>query len=448
MDVRLALLLGALGMGLVARQPLTVVRAFLLAFADPKYIVPICSAMGFAYVLRHTECDKHLVHLLADPLRRVRTLMIPGAVCVGFLVNIPVISQTSTAVTIGPVLVPLMMAAEISPVTAGSALLLGSSVGGELLNPGAPEYGTVVKETEKHVPRAVPRAECVRHSLRPNLVQLFVATLIFWMLSARAEARYRERASSKPDTEEVDVPVFKVNLLKAAIPLVPLALLFLTAPPLRLLPMPQDWLVDAKEVADLGATAAQRKASDLFDVRLIAVAMLIGAILAALTTLGTRSGRRVALSSARAFFDGAGYAFAEIVGIIAAATCFAEGIKLIGIGDIIGHFTTAVPNLLHPAAGFLTMAFAFVSGSGMAATQGLFGFFVDPSLAQQIDPVHTGAVVSLGAAAGRTLSPVAAVTLMSARLTDTTPGELVKRVAVPLLVGVAAMVIVAALLAH
>ena len=43
-------------------------------------------------------CDQHLVHLLVEPLRRVRIFLIPGAVLVGFLVNIPVISQTSTAV--------------------------------------------------------------------------------------------------------------------------------------------------------------------------------------------------------------------------------------------------------------------------------------------------------------------------------------------------------------
>ena len=49
--------------------------------------------------------------LLVKPLRRVRWLLVPGVIAVGFLVNIPVISQTSTAVCIGPVVVPLMRAA-------------------------------------------------------------------------------------------------------------------------------------------------------------------------------------------------------------------------------------------------------------------------------------------------------------------------------------------------
>ena len=64
-----------------------------------------------------------------------------------------------------------------------------------------------------------------------------------------------------------------------------------------------------------------------------------------------------------------------------------------------------------------------------------------------IDLGLVGAVVSLAVAAGRTMSPVAAVTLMSARLTDTSPLELARRVALPLLAGVVAVVIAAMLMA-
>ncbi len=78
-----------------------------------------------------------------DVLRGVRVFLIPGAVLVGFLVNRPVISQTSTAVAVGTLLVPLMLAARVSPLTTGAALLLGASLGGELLHPGTAELRTV-----------------------------------------------------------------------------------------------------------------------------------------------------------------------------------------------------------------------------------------------------------------------------------------------------------------
>ena len=63
-----------------------------------------------------------------------------------------------------------------------------------------------------------------------------------------------------------------------------------------------------------------------------------------------------------------------------------------------------------------------------------------PAHALGIDPVDVGALVSLGAAAGRTMSSVAAVTLMCATLTGTNPFTLAKRVAIPLLIGMAVVV--------
>src|SRR5205085_8693197 len=116
-EVRLVLVLAGLALGALAGQPWAVVRKLLSTLADEQFVVPICCAMGFAYVLRHTECDQHLVQLLVRPLRRGGGFLIPGAVLVGFLVNIPIISQTSTAVAIGAVLVPLLRAARISAVT-------------------------------------------------------------------------------------------------------------------------------------------------------------------------------------------------------------------------------------------------------------------------------------------------------------------------------------------
>ena len=82
-----------------------------------------------------------------------------------------------------------------------------------------------------------------------------------------------------------------------------------------------------------------------------------------------------------------------------------------------------------PLAAAVPMAFAAICGSGMASAQSLYSFFHGPAKALDLDPVSVGALVSLGSAAGRTLSPVAAVTLMCATLTGTNPFTLAKRVA-------------------
>src|SRR5438552_3522995 len=181
-DVRLVLILAALVLGVLSGTPARVVRTFVSTFSSEQFVVPIGCAVGFAYVLRHTGCEQHLVQLLVRPLRRARWLLIPGVVLVGFAVNVPVISQVGTAVSIGAVLVPLLRAARVSAVTTGAALLLGCSLGGDLLNPGAPEWQTVAKALDVEPTACVPRV------LPLLLLQVAIATPIFWVLSLRAEA--------------------------------------------------------------------------------------------------------------------------------------------------------------------------------------------------------------------------------------------------------------------
>src|SRR5437763_4902093 len=184
-DVRLVLLAAALaiaGFAGIDRDPAhwadplaAVVREFLGTFSNEKFVVPICGAMGFAYVLKHTGCERHLVLLLVKPLRSVRVLLVPGVVVIGFLVNIPLVSQTSTAVCLGAVVVPLMRAAGYSMATIGACLLLGASVGGELLNPGAPELLTVFKETGVSTTR-----QATEYLPKLVFVQLAIATAVIW----------------------------------------------------------------------------------------------------------------------------------------------------------------------------------------------------------------------------------------------------------------------------
>jgi DcuC family C4-dicarboxylate transporter len=470
-DVRLALLLTALVLGVLAGNPAAIVRKFLETFSNERFVVPICTAMGFAYVLKLTECDRHLVQLLIQPLTRVRPLLVPGTILVGFLVNIPVVSQTSTAITLGAVAIPILLAARVPSATIGAALLLGSSIGGELLNPGAPELRTVVEESSHAaLSRGLPipglTADLVAHILPLDLIGLAAAVLVFWFMSRKDDAIPPPESSAEP------APAFRVNLFKAMIPVLPLALLFLTSPPLNLIRVPPRWLLETKSRAvpeavlttggvapaaafpttiPWGALGARLQPPEarlspadrgLFDCRLIGAAMLIGVAAAAL------SARHTVLKSAAAFFDGAGYGFTHIISLIVTATCFGEAVRLIGLASLLGDLIRFMPALLMPIAGVLPLAFGALCGSGMATTQSLFGFFVEPALTLEINPFWVGAMVSLSSAAGRTVSPFAAVTLMCGTLTKTDALKLSARVAPPLLAAVAVEVVVAMLLAY
>jgi DcuC family C4-dicarboxylate transporter len=413
-EARLTLILTGLALASLVGQPMSIVRTFLEKLTAEDYLLPIGTCMGFAFVLRHTQCDQHLVHLLLVPLRRNVTFLIPGVVFVGFLVNVPITSQSGTAVAVGAVLVPVMRAAGFSPVTAGAALALGASIGGELLNPGAPELRTISAACNTNAIR------CIDYVWPLLFVHMGVTIPIFWWICLRAEKRNDTPPQTLPDD-------FQVNLFKAFVPLLPLVLLFLTALPerIRLIAIPAEWLV--------GPGAAQGQ----FETRLIGVAMLIGTVVAALTS-PSQAG-----ATAKVFFEGVGYALANVTSVIVAAGCFGEGIKVVGLAQPLEGAVTALPGLLMPLAALIPFGFAWISGSGIASTQALYGFFLEPAQATQADPLTVGAVTCISSAAGRTMSPVSAVVLMSASLTGAEPMAMVKRMAVALLIGLAVVALVA-----
>jgi len=417
-DVRLTLGVAALLLGSLAGDLPAIARAFFETFSSEKFVVPICSAMGFAYVLKLTGCDTALVRVLLAPVRRVRWLLIPGVVAVGFTANVPLISQTSTAVCLGTVVVPLMLAAGYSKRAIGSTLLLGASVGGELLNPGAPELLSVKKYTGTDT-------QTLTHEYIPQLVfpLLGIATAAFWIQTIWLE----RRAKLEPATVVPPLSREPMNPLRAAVPLVPLVLLMLSGPPFEVIRVPDSWLA-------IGSDDVPHP-EKLLRSRQIGLAMLAGVAAAAIVA------PRQAKGCMRAFFDGAGYGFANIVSLIVIATCFGEGIRVVGLAAALGEFIARNPNWLHPLTAAVPWAFAWLSGSGMASTQSLFGFFVEPAAKLNEDANSVGAMVSVSSAVGRTMSPVAAVALMCAGLTGESPVALVKRVAGPLLVGLTGIVL-------
>ncbi|MFO0935994.1 MAG: C4-dicarboxylate transporter DcuC [Gemmataceae bacterium] len=441
-EVRLVLFVSAILLGLCSGDPAPVIREFLTTLANEKFVVPICSAMGFAYVLRHTGCDQHLVQLLTSPVRRVKPLVLPGVVLVGFIVNIPVISQTSTAVCLGPVVVPLLRAAGFRAATIGACLLLGASMGGELFNPGAPELLTVSARTKKDT------RELVGTIVPLMIPYALAATVVFWTFAARRERKPAESESTATqaqpqatdcqpvDSQVSDTAPFRINFFKALVPLVPIMLLFLAGPPWNVLSIPQRWMIPYPSVeassavtGSAAAIVAERKLDVRTGSRLIGLAMLVG------VGVATLASPRQAKDSMKEFFTGAGYGYANIISLIVVANAFGKGIEQAGLARALGSLIQQAPHWLVPLAAIVPCAFALISGSGMASTQSLYGFFHTPAVELGVDPSGIGAVVSVASAAGRTMSPVSAVTLMCATLSGTKPWELVRLVAPPLIVG-------------
>ena len=417
-DVRMVLLLCALPLFLMAGRFPDLLRILAREMANLRTVVPICSAVGFAHVLALTECDKHLVHLLLQPLRRFRSLLIPGGIAAGYLVNSAVVSQAGSAAVVGPILIPLLRAGGIPATTAGALLVLGCSMGGELFNPGAVEIVTMARLT------GLPSERIIERMALTNFVACSTALLAFWALAVRGHRR-RPEDGSPPDPPieacgpgGLAVDRFRVNPIKAIVPILPMVLLF-TAP--RLLPPPPGLgglpEAQAKE-ADENARAGS-----------ILVAMLIGSVAAGLTSPG-RIGR-----VSPAFCEGAGYGYTHVISLIVTGTAFAEGIKACGLLNLLTRGLGRLPTGAALLAGTtLPWGLATICGSGIAPAVAVMQALLPTAEALGLDPVRLGTVIALGAHFGRTMSPVAAVVFLGARLSGADNVELVRRLAPPLLI--------------
>jgi C4-dicarboxylate transporter, DcuC family len=412
LDVRLLLFLGAVPLFLAVGKPALFIATLAQEMANPKTIVPICSAMGFAYVLGLTECDRHLVLLLVRPLQRLRPLLIPGGIAAGYLINTTIVSQAATAAVLGPVLIPLLRAGGMNAAAAGATLLIGSSMGGELFNPGAVEIAKLSELT------ALSTAQVVARSRGLNLLSCGVILMVFWLLRGRSAPTPIDVVETDPARAEEPAVAGeqRVNLAKAMVPLLPILLLTLDA-----------------------MAGANSPGRFLVGPGRILAAMLIGIVAAGLTSRG-RTARL-----AGAFFDGAGYGYTHVISLIVVATTFAAGVELSGLIGLLLEMLKAWPKSALVVAPLASWFLAVVAGSGIAPAVAIMQFFVPAAESMGIDPIRLGAVTSLGAHFGRTMSPAAAVVMMSARLSGASPRELIRQVAAPLLIGLAVLIALALL---
>ena len=67
-ETRTVLIGVGLIMSILTLNPMGALDAFAKSMTSSGLIMAICSSMGFAYVMKYTQCDTHLVHLLTKPL--------------------------------------------------------------------------------------------------------------------------------------------------------------------------------------------------------------------------------------------------------------------------------------------------------------------------------------------------------------------------------------------
>lgn len=384
-DARLVLLASGIIMACVAGTPMVSLNAFAKDMTNSGLIQAVCSVMGFAMVMKYTECDKHLINLMANGLAKVRPLLIPGVVIATYAVNVALPSAAGTAAAAGAIFVPLMMSAGVHPAMAGAAVKCGTY--GSMLNPGLAHNPFVAKIA------GVGVMDVIGFHYKANIASLIVATIMITLI-AYYKKEHKGYVAEGLEVEES----FKVNLLHALMPIFPILILIL---------------------GSTGVVPAFKMD--------VPQAMIIGALCALLVT------RKNPVNLSNAFFDGMGKAYGEILGIIIAAGVFVSGLTAMGL---VKAFTTAMlnnPAIVKICAAVGPFVLGLVVGSGDAATFA-FNNAITPHAADfGMTQVQMGSMATLGGTLGRTMSPIAGATIIIAGIAGVNPMEITKRNGLPMI---------------
>ncbi|HDR1318233.1 C4-dicarboxylate transporter DcuC [Pasteurella multocida] len=393
-ETRTVLIGVGLFMAIATLNPMGALDAFAKSMTSAGLIMAICSSMGFAYVMKYTQCDTHLVHLLTKPLSGLKFFLIPIATIITFFINIAIPSAAGCAAAVGATLIPVLKSSDVRPATAGAAILAGTF--GSMMSPGSSHSAmlsemsglTVTQVNLSHAPYTMIAGAI-------GAVMLTILAIVFKDYGEEHRQAYLlENKESEQNAENM-----KVNIFYALAPLVPLVILV------------------------IGGTSLQKMPGLEWTKMGVPQAMLIGSLYAVVMT------RISPVKITNEFFNGMGNSYANVLGIIIAASVFVAGLKSTGAIDSAIEFLKHSNEFVRWGATIGPFLMGIVTGSGDAAAIA-FNTAVTPHAVELgYTHVNLGMAAAIAGAIGRTASPIAGVTIVCAGLAMVSPVEMVKRTA-------------------
>ena len=379
-ESRMVLIAAGILMCIIAGKPMAALDAFAKSMTNAGLITSVCSCMGFAWCMKYTGCDKHLVVAIGKVLKKMGFLLIPGATLATFVVNIAIPSAAGCSAAVGVIFIPILIAAGVHPAMAAAAVKSGTY--GSMLNPGLVHKGVIAKLAGTQI------TDVIGNHMMATVAGVIVAAVVLTVIAIVL----KENKGYVPEGSVVDDDSFSVNAIYAIMPLVPVIILLLGS---------------TKVVPALKMGVPQ--------------AMIIGAILALAAT------RKSPVELTKSFFNGMGDAYANIIGIIISVGVFVAGLKALGLIKALIAWMLNSTGIVKIAATFGPFLLALISGSGDAATVA-FNEAVTPHAAEfGISTMNMGSIAALGGTLGRTISPIAGATIICAGIAGVDPMEVCKR---------------------
>jgi len=382
-ETRMILFCSGVIMSFIGGQFFAPFSAFSQSMHETKLFESIIAVMGFAMVMKLTQCDKHLINLLIKPLRKAGPLLIPASVLVTLFINVSITSSAGCSAAVGAILIPLMMAAGIHPAIAGACIYAGTY--GAMFNPGYPQVALIVSVAD-----ATP-VDIVGNHFLALLLSGIIGAVSLWIIAyLKNEHTGYVMPNMIPDSEQ---PSFKIKYHYAVVPLIPIFILV---------------------TGNMGIIP-------LFKPFSISHAMIIGVFCAFFVT------RTNPQEISKEFWHGAGDAFGHVFGIIICALVFVNGLQSMGMIQALIGLMIDVPSIAKLSSGIGPFLLGVMSGSGDAASVAFNKAVTIHAADFGLSPMSMGSMAAIGGALGRTMSPVAGGMIICAALAGVSPMETAKR---------------------
>ncbi|NIZ19644.1 C4-dicarboxylate transporter DcuC [Spirochaetales bacterium BR151] len=372
---------------------------------------------GYTTYMSKIGANEVSVHMLTKPLLRIKSvyMLVPIVFLLGNFLSLVIPSAANLAVILLATLYPVLRRVGMSSLTAAgviatTATIMPTPLGGDNVAM-AMELGMPVTEYVFH-----------HHAMIsiPTLLVVAVAHYVWQRYMDKKEGISQANLAQEVVDVSEELSYGRLfRIVYSVLPMLPILLLLLFYAMNLRLPQEQQVMPSVEVVSILS----------------FFLALLIQAV--------RYRNLAMVLEESEAFFKGMGNAMG-IVALLVAAGVFVEGLKSIGLMQHLEQVmrSTAVPGFTLPLILVLFSALiVLLSGSGLALFYAMVPLVIPLSLAAGINPLAISIPVGFTGNLLRAVSPVAAVVVIVAGTTQQDPLKIVRRTAVPMVVGVVFMFI-------
>lgn len=366
---------------------------------------------GFAKYMTHIGANDAMVHTLSGPIKKIKStyILVPIVFLFGNTLQMVLPSAAGLAILLMATLYPVLRTTGMSPLTAGAVIATTATIAPTPLG----SDNIVVAQSLNISPLEYILDYHAKVSIPALIIMAFVH--LFWQ-------RYMD---GRQGTVKVDFEIKHTEEEKSQ-PLPPLWYAILPILPILLLLFFNLAFIDPK---------SGKSSLKIGLVEITLISMIISLFIELIRKKNIKS----VIKDFNIFFEGMGQGFSQVVSLIIAAGIFVEGLKAIGV---INMLTSSLDNV--EGAGSILMLFfstmaaliGFISGSGIAVFHSFIKIIPEITKSMDVNTVLVALPMQLTSNLIRSVSPVSAVVIIVASVIKVTPIDIVKRTSIPIFVGI------------